>query len=283
MKLPYFLAKRFVAGEVLDDAIPKVKTLNEKGIRVSLDLLGENVTDRHTADRTLLEYVRLLNTIRENGIDSNISIKMTMMGLDIDHSYARQNLFHLLDVAKANSQFVRIDMEGSPYTEVTIQMLKEAHERYSGHVGTVIQAYLHRTDADIKELAALGADIRLCKGAYKESSKIAYQSMDDIRASFRRNAEILLTSTSYPRFATHDDLLIEWVKSYTSEKGISKDRFEFQMLYGLRQNTCEQLVRDGYNVRVYVPYGTMWFPYFSRRLRERKENIWFVLSTLFQK
>jgi proline dehydrogenase len=283
MKLPFFLAKRFVAGEVLADAIPKVKALNEKGIKVSLDLLGENETDRHTADRTLLEYVSLLNTIRDNGIDSNISIKMTMMGLDIDHSYARQNLFHLLDVAKSNGQFVRIDMEGSPYTSVTIQMLKEAHELYAGHVGTVIQAYLHRTDADIKELASMGADVRLCKGAYKESEKIAHQSMDEIRASYRRNAEVLLANTSYPRFATHDDQLIDWVRSYTTDNGIGKDRFEFQMLYGLRQSTCEQLVRDGYNVRVYVPYGTMWFPYFSRRLRERKENIWFVLSTLFQK
>lgn len=283
MKLPFFLAKRFVAGEVLADAIPKVQALNEKGIRVSLDLLGENVKDRYTADRTLLEYVSLLNTIRDNGIDSNISIKMTMMGLDIDHAYARQNLFHLLDVAKTNGQFVRIDMEGSPYTEVTIQLLKEAHRLYAGHVGTVIQAYLHRTDSDINELATLGADVRLCKGAYKESSNIAYPLMDDIRESYRRNAEVLLANTSYPRFATHDDRLIEWIKSYTTEKGISRDRFEFQMLYGLRQGTCEQLVRDGYHVRVYVPYGTMWFPYFSRRLRERKENVWFVLGAMFQK
>lgn len=283
MNLPFFLAKRFVAGEVLADAIPKVQSLNAKGIKVSLDLLGENVKDRRTAVATLSEYIVLLNTIKEKGIDSNISIKLTMMGLDIDLPYAKDNLFALLDVAKTNGQFVRIDMEGSPYTQLTIDMLKEAHASYPGHVGTVIQAYLKRTDADIAALAALGADIRLCKGAYKESASIAYQAMDDIRASYMRNAKVLLEKTSYPRFASHDDLLINAIKSYTAEQGIGKDRFEFQMLYGLRQSTCEQMVDDGHNVRVYVPYGTMWFPYFSRRLRERKENVFFVIGAMFQK
>ncbi len=283
MNLPFFLAKRFVAGEVLADAIPKVQSLNAKGIKVSLDLLGENVKDRKTADATLAEYIVLLNTIKEKGIDSNISIKLTMMGLDIDLPYAKANLFALLDVAKTNGQFVRIDMEGSPYTQLTIDMLQAAHAAYPGHVGTVIQAYLKRTDADIAALADLGADIRLCKGAYKEQASIAHQSMDDIRSSYLRNAKVLLDKTPYPRFASHDDLLINALKTYTSEQNISKDRFEFQMLYGLRQRTCEQMVADGYNVRVYVPYGTMWFPYFSRRLRERKENVFFVIGAMFQK
>jgi proline dehydrogenase len=283
MNLPFFLAKRFVAGEVLADAIPKVQSLNAKGIRVSLDLLGENVKDRKTADATLDEYIVLLNTIKEKGIDSNISIKLTMMGLDIDLPYAKDNLFALLDVAKTNGQFVRIDMEGSPYTQLTIDMLQAAHASYPGHVGTVIQAYLKRTDADIAALAALGADIRLCKGAYKEPASIAHQSMDDIRSSYLRNAKVLLDKTAYPRFASHDDLLINALKTYTTEQNIAKDRFEFQMLYGLRQSTCEQMVTDGYNVRVYVPYGTMWFPYFSRRLRERKENVFFVIGAMFQK
>jgi proline dehydrogenase len=283
MNLPFFLAKRFVAGEVLADAIPKVQSLNAKGIKVSLDLLGENVKDRKTADATLAEYIVLLNTIKEKGIDSNISIKLTMMGLDIDLPYAKANLFALLDVAKTNGQFVRIDMEGSPYTQLTIDMLQAAHAAYPGHVGTVIQAYLKRTDADIAALADLGADIRLCKGAYKEPASIAHQSMDDIRSSYLRNAKVLLDKTAYPRFASHDDLLINALKTYTTEQNISKDRFEFQMLYGLRQSTCEQMVADGYNVRVYVPYGTMWFPYFSRRLRERKENVFFVIGAMFQK
>ncbi len=283
MKLPFILAKRFVAGEVLADAIPKVQSLNAKGIRVSLDLLGENVKDRKTANDTLDEYIVLLNTIKDKGIDSNISIKLTMMGLDIDLPYAKDNLFSLLDVAKTNRQFVRIDMEGSPYTQLTIDMLKEAHAAYPGHVGTVIQAYLKRTDADIATLADLGADIRLCKGAYKEPASIAFQSMGDIRASYLRNAKVLLEKTSFPRFASHDDLLINALKAHTAEQNIPKDRFEFQMLYGLRQGTCEQMAADGYNVRVYVPYGTMWVPYFSRRLRERKENVFFVLGAMFQK
>lgn len=283
MNLPFFLAKRFVAGEVLADAVPKVRALNEQGIAVSLDLLGENVTDRATSDATLREYIHLLNEIKREGLDSNISIKLTMMGLDIDRAYAKANLFALLDVAKANGQFVRIDMEGSPYTQATIDLLKEAHAAYPGHVGTVIQAYLRRTDADIAELAGLGADIRLCKGAYKEPATIAYPSMEKIRESYQRNAKVLLEKTAYPRFATHDDRLIDWVKAYTAEQKIGKDRFEFQMLYGLRQSTCEALVRDGYKVRVYVPYGTMWFPYFSRRLRERKENVFFVLTAMFRK
>lgn len=283
MKLPFVIAKRFVAGEVLAEAIPIVKALNERGIAASLDLLGENVKDRKTADATLVEYVVLLNTIKDNGIDSNISIKLTMMGLDIDRAYATDNLNALLDVARMNGQFVRIDMEGSPYTQVTIDLLKEAHASYTGHVGTVIQAYLRRTDNDIRDLAELGADIRLCKGAYKESAAIAHQRMDDIRASYRRNAEVLLAKTRYPRFASHDDQLINWVKSYVREKGISKDRFEFQMLYGLRQGTCEDMAAEGYKVRVYVPYGTMWVPYFTRRLRERKENVFFVLGAMFRK
>ena len=164
MKLPFFVAKRFVAGEVLTDAVPRVEELNAKGIQVSLDLLGENVTQRTTADRTLSEYITLLHTIKEKNIKSNISIKLTMMGLDIDRSYARDNLFKLLEVAKKNGQFVRIDMEGSPYTQLTIDLYKEAQAVYTGHVGVVIQAYLRRTAGDIEDLASMNADIRLRRG-----------------------------------------------------------------------------------------------------------------------
>jgi proline dehydrogenase len=283
MKLPFILAKRFVAGEALADAVPKVRELNRRGIAASLDLLGENVKDRATADATLVEYVNLLNEIKHQGLDSNISIKITMMGLDIDRTYAKDNLFRLLEVAKENHQFVRIDMEGSPYTQTTIDLLKDAHLAYPGHVGTVIQAYLKRSVADIRDLSDLGADIRLCKGAYKESSDIAHTAMSDIRQSYQRLAKILLEKTPFPRFATHDDQLINWLKEYASEQNIRPKRFEFQMLYGLRQKTCEALVEDRYKVRVYVPYGTMWFPYFSRRLRERKENVFFVVAAMFRR
>lgn len=283
MKLPFFLAKRFVAGETFEEAVPKVKDLNRKEIKITLDLLGENVEDRQTADETVDRYVDLLQSINEAGLDSTISIKLTMMGLDIDESYCRDNLNRLLDVARENDQFVRIDMEGSDYTQQTIDIFKEAYKEYGKHVGIVIQAYLHRTADDIAELAELGADVRICKGAYNEPKDIALQDMDAIREAYKEYTKVLLEKTTYPRIATHDDELIEWVKEYTETNGIGKSRFEFQMLYGLRQDTMEAFVRNGYNARIYVPFGTMWFPYFKRRLLERKENIWFVLSTMFQK
>lgn len=283
MKLPFVLAKRFVAGESFEDAAPKVKELNEKGIKITLDLLGENVKDRATADETVEKYMKLLQQINDTELNSTISIKLTMMGLDIDQSYCRDNLFRLLDVARDNSQFVRIDMEGSDYTQMTIDLFKEAFREYGKHVGIVIQAYLHRSKEDIAELAEMGADVRLCKGAYKEPKRIALQNMEDIREAYKEYAKVLLQKTPYPRIATHDDELISWTKEYTEENGIGKSRFEFQMLYGLRQETMEEFVQNGYNARIYVPYGTMWFPYFKRRLMERKENIWFILSTMFQK
>jgi proline dehydrogenase len=283
MKLPFVLAKRFVAGESFDQAIPKVEKLNNKDIKVTLDLLGENVGDRQTADETVDNYIKLLNNIDKSGLDSTISIKLTMMGLDIDREYCRENLFKLLDVSQENDQFVRIDMEGSNYTKVTIDIFKEAFQEYGKHVGIVIQAYLHRTKDDVQELAKIGADVRLCKGAYKEPKDIALQNVDDIRAAFKKYAKVLLEITPYPRIATHDDELINWSKQHTDQNGIDLSRFEFQMLYGLRQETMEEFVSDGYNARIYVPFGTMWFPYFKRRLMERKENILFLLSTLFQK
>lgn len=284
MKLPFFLAKRFVAGESFEAAVPKVKELNKKGIKVTLDLLGENVDDREMADDTVANYIELLENISTvDAINSTISIKLTMLGLDIDNGYCRDNLFALLDVAREHDQFVRIDMEGSGYTQQTIDLFKDAFREYGKHVGIVIQAYLHRTKQDIKELAELGADVRLCKGAYNEPEDIALQDMSAIREAFKEYAKILLEKTSYPRIATHDDELIDWTRKFTTDYKIRPSRFEFQMLYGLRQETMEQFAREGYNTRIYVPFGTMWFPYFKRRLTERKENIWFVLSTLFKK
>lgn len=283
MKLPFALAKRFVAGEAFEQAVSKVKDLNDKGIAVTLDLLGENVEDRKVADDTREEYKDLIKGITDLGLNSSISIKLTMMGLDIDRNYTRDNLFSLLDVAKENNSFVRIDMEGTDYTQETVDIFKEAQQAYGNHVGIVIQAYLHRSKADINDLASVGADVRLCKGAYSEPERLAIQKMPQIREAYKEYAKVLLAKTPYPRMATHDDQLIDWVKSYVSEQKIDKSRFEFQMLYGLRQDTCEQMVNDGYNVRVYVPYGTMWVPYFTRRLKERKENVFFVLSNLFKK
>lgn len=283
MKLPFIFAKRFVAGESFTESIPKAKELNNKDLKLTLDLLGENVKDRQTATDTVDSYIRLLDGIKENNIDSSISIKLTMMGLDIDESFCRENLFRLLDVAQKHDQFVRIDMESSDNTQVTLDIFNEAHEKYGKHIGTVIQSMLFRSKDDINELADMNADIRLVKGAYKESAKIAYQNMSDIRNAFKEQSKVLLTKTDFPRFGTHDDELVNWIKDYAEENNISKDQFEFQMLYGLREETMVQLTDEGYKTRIYVPFGTDWLPYFTRRLAERKENIWFVLSTMFKK
>ncbi|MEX2364853.1 MAG: proline dehydrogenase family protein, partial [Balneolaceae bacterium] len=279
----FILAKKFVAGESFEESVPKVKQLNKKELKITLDLLGENVKSRVKADETVENYIKLLDGIKEQGLISSISIKLTMMGLDIDKDYCRDNLFTLLDVAKSHNQFVRIDMEGSGHTQSTIDIFKEAFAKYGKHVGIVLQCALFRTKKDVDELSEMGADIRLVKGAYKEPSKIALQNMPAIREAFKEYAKVLLSKTAFPRFGTHDDELIEWLKSYAEEEGISKERFEIQMLYGLREDTMIQLAEDGYNARVYVPFGSDWFPYFSRRLMERKENIWFVLSTMFKK
>lgn len=283
MKLPFIFAKRFVAGESFDQAVSKVETLNNLGIHVTLDLLGENVNNRKTADETVEAYIDLLNGIEKQKLRSTISIKLTMMGLDIDYNYCLDNLYKLLDATKKHNQFVRIDMEGTSYTQQTVDIFKEAHQKYGKeHVGIVIQAYLHRSPNDINELSEMNADIRLCKGAYKEPACLAIQNMPEIREAYKKMAAKLLKKTSYPRFATHDDELIDWIYAYTDEINAESSQFEFQMLYGLRQNTCEEMAANGYNVRVYVPYGTMWLPYFTRRLTERKENIWFVFSNLLK-
>jgi len=283
MKLPFVLAKRFVAGETFDQSVPKVSELNKHGIKVTLDLLGENVEDRETTDDTVESYIRLLDNIHNAGLKSTISIKLTMLGLDIDKEYCRKNLFNLLDVARRYDSFVRIDMEGSDYTQAIIDLYKEAFKEYGKHVGIVIQAYLHRSKNDIPDLAEMGADVRLCKGAYGEPERVALQNMPAIRDAFKEYAKILLEKTTYPRIATHDDELVNWIKNYTLENKLGKSRFELQMLYGLREETMIQLTDEGYNTRIYVPYGTMWFPYFKRRLLERKENIFFVASTMFKK
>lgn len=283
MKLPFIIARRFVAGETFEKSIPKIKELNHKNIRVTLDLLGENVTDKKTAIKTVEEYIRLLHQIENAGLRSSISIKLTMLGLTINKEFCKKNLFRLLEETSSLNQFVRIDMEGSDYTQETLNLFREAFSKYGDHVGIVLQAYLHRTKHDIDELAKMGADVRLCKGAYKEPQRIALQHMPAIRKAFKEYAGILFDQTPFPRIATHDDELIRWVINYTKQMNLSPSRFEFQMLYGLREETITDLAEKGYQTRIYVPFGTMWFPYFKRRLMERKENIWFILSTMFRK
>ena len=284
MKLPFVFAKRFVAGEEFSSSVPAAKQLNQAHHQLTLDLLGENVTSRSQADQNVEAYIDVLKGIEQHKLLSGISIKLTMLGLDIDVEYCADNLFTLMEHARSQNQFVRIDMEGSAYTELTLDLFKRAHAEYGAqHIGTVIQAMLHRSKEDIAELASLGADVRLVKGAYKESRSRAYQQMSDIREAFNAYAEVLINNTSFPRFGTHDDQLIRAIRSYLADYYIPSSRVEFQMLYGLREQGLIDLNRLGYPTRVYVPFGTDWFPYFSRRLAERKENIWFVISTLFKR
>ncbi|MBZ5534416.1 MAG: proline dehydrogenase family protein [Acidobacteriia bacterium] len=281
MSLLFRLASRFVAGERVDQAVTSVRKLNSKGMTASLDILGENVHDKTTADRAVQAYINLLDEIHAAGIDSNISVKLTMTGLDIGDDYCLDNVSRILEKARTLNNFARIDMEGSPYTERTLKVFFELHKKYP-NVGAVIQAYLHRSERDIDALNAAGARVRLCKGAYREPPEVAIQKMSDIRVNYRKLAEKLLTGGVYPAIATHDSSLIKWTKQFAAERGIANDKFEFQMLYGIRKGTQEATVREGYRMRIYVPFGTHWVPYFYRRLRERKENVWFVVSNLFK-
>lgn len=270
MKLPFFLASRFVAAETLDGAVPEVQRLNGKGLHVTLDLLGEYVKERDVALAALDAYQRLIQTIAAQKLDSNISIKLSMLGQKIDHDFGLANLRQLLPVAKAHNVFVRLDMEGSDITESTLAMFEDVYPEYPDHVGVVLQAYLHRTAQDVERMCALKARVRLCKGAYQEPPSIAYPKMDDIRTHYIDYMQALIRHARYPGIATHDDLLIDATKRFVNEHRIPSEQFEFQMLYGIRADTQERIVREGYNLRVYVPYGTDWWPYYSRRLRELK-------------
>jgi len=287
MKLPFIFARRFVAAETLDETIPVVRSLNAKELFVTLDLLGEYVSDRSVASAATDAYVDLLLRIAEerkdSRLDANISIKLSMLGQKIDEGLCHENLNRLLDVATEHNIFVRLDMEGSDLTDSTLRIFEKAYPDHPDHVGVVLQAYLHRTAEDVARMCALNARVRLCKGAYKEPAKIAYQDMPTIREKFVEHMMKLIQDARYPGIATHDDILINATKEFVAENGISPERYEFQMLYGVRPHTQEQIASDGYRMRVYVPFGTQWLPYYMRRIRERKENLWFVLKNLFRR
>ncbi len=287
MTLPFALARRFVAGETLEAALPAVGALLDDGLFVTLDLLGEHVQQRDRADgfaATYRDHVERLAAFRDaRGVAAEavgVSVKLSMIGQVVDRDQCEANLRALLDTAREADLFVRLDMEGSDVTQSTLDLFEAVYPDYPDHVGPVLQAYLHRTAADVARMCALDARVRLCKGAYAEPASIAYQDMPTIRWHYRQHAARLLTGARYPGIATHDDELIAAVKQLVRERGIGRDDFEFQMLYGLRPETQRQMVADGYRLRVYVPYGTEWVPYFSRRLRERKENVLFVLKAL---
>lgn len=273
-----FLARRFVAGETAVDAVDAGRRLHAKGIKATFDLLGEDVLDREAALRCAEQNRELLRAIPD-GIERNISIKLTTLGLDISEDFCLEQTARILAEAQKLAGFVRIDMEGSKHTQRTLDAFRKLRKDYE-NVGIVLQAYLHRTRDDVQECVMKGDRVRLCKGAYNEPAEVALQAMDDIRANFERCAELLLAKGDYPALATHDESLVKHALEWTSANKVAKERFEFQMLYGLRPHRWEELVAAGYNFRVYVPFGTHWFPYFYRRLRERKENVFFVLRSL---
>lgn len=279
----WLFARRFVAGQTLQNALPKIKEINDKNMLVTLDILGENVTNKEEPERFLDGYIEVLDTIAREKIIGGISVKPTMMGLDIDTDMCRANLARILESAKKNDIFVRIDMEGTKYTQRTVDLVIDLHREFP-NMGTVIQAYLYRSEDDVRRLIDEGVSIRLCKGAYNEPPELAIKKMKDIRVNFIELAKLLLADSNVRHaIATHDEKIIDWTREWTREQGIASDRFEFQMLYGMRTSLQDQLAAEGYIFRTYVPFGTHWFPYFYRRLRERKENIWFVLKNLFRK
>ena len=286
MKLPFFLARRFVAGEDFQTALPAVKVLTDEGLFVTLDLLGEYVTDRQVATQARDAYIDLVKIVADSRNfeeEANISIKLSMMGQKIDADFCLDNLKQLLEVAKAQNVFVRLDMEGSDITESTISLFEAVYPDYPDHVGIVLQAYLKRTERDVERMCDLQARVRICKGAYKEPAEIAHQNMSVIRERFMVYARKLIQDGRYPGIATHDDLLIDATRRFVKEHDIEKDRFEFQMLYGIRPETQLSIRKEGFNMRIYIPFGTEWQPYFTRRLRERKENVWFVVRNLIRK
>jgi proline dehydrogenase len=273
-------ASRFVAGERPQDAIRAGERLLAKGIKATFDKLGEDVEDAAAAKRATEASIELMRLIPK-GIERNISVKMSSMGQGISRGLCLENVSGILDAAKAAGGFVRLDMEGSRLTQDTVEIFQELRKRYD-NVGLVLQAMLHRTRDDVREAVRRGDRIRLCKGAYREPASVALQDMAAIREAYAACAHLLLDKGNYPAIATHDESLVADAIDYTRAQKIAASRFEFQMLYGLRRSRWEELVSAGYGVRIYVPFGTHWIPYFYRRLRERKENIAFVLRNLFR-
>lgn len=275
------VASRFIAGETLDDAIRVVRRLNAKGFEVTLDYLGESVHEAMAAEEATRVYLNILDRIAAEKLRSNISIKLTQLGLDIDEAQAERNLRVLWERAAALGTFVRIDMEGSAHTDVTLRVFRAARAPAEA-LGIVIQSYLRRSESDVDELLALGARIRLCKGAYMEPPEIAFPDKKDVDRNYLHLMEKLLSSGGEHALATHDSKMIEATKSWSRSRGLGPDKFEFQMLYGIRRGLQRDLRRQGYRVRVYVPFGRQWYAYFMRRLAERPANLLFLMRNLLR-
>jgi proline dehydrogenase len=275
-------ARRFIAGERIEEAIEASRRLQARGFLLALDYLGESVRTLEEATAATHEYVRLMDVIVASGIERNISLKLTQLGVDVDRATAVDNLRRILDPAARHGFFVRIDMENSPYTDVTLEVFETLWEQEYRNLGIALQAALYRTERDVKRMNTLGARVRLVKGAYREPASVAYRKQAEVQEAFIRLMRLLLDEGTYPAIATHDPASLNATRAYARERGIGSDRYEFQMLYGIRRDLQASLVAEGYRMRVYVPFGRQWFPYFMRRLGERPANVAFVVSSLLR-
>jgi proline dehydrogenase len=280
MRQPASFARRFIAGESIEEAIAAAREVEARGFLQTLDYLGESVTSLAAADAATREYLRIIDAVVASGIGRNLSLKLTQLGLDVDRASAIDNLRRIFD--SADGFFVRIDMESSAYTDVTLDIFETLWNHGYRSMGVVLQSEMHRSEQDARRVIALGARIRLVKGAYREPKAIAYQKKADVDAAYVRLLKLLLSEGNYPAIATHDPAMIDIAKQHAAQHKIAPDRFEFQMLYGIRRDIQHALVADGYRVRVYIPFGREWFPYFMRRLGERPANVAFVLRSVFR-
>lgn len=277
-------ASRFVAGETLEDTIQVVKKLNQEGLVVTLDYLGESVSTHEEALHATQAALDIFDVIAEHQVNSNVSVKLTQLGLNIDYDFCLENMEKITAKAKEYGNFLRIDMEDSPRVSTTIDLFKTLFNKYGKeHIGLVIQSYLYRSEADVKELGEMGANLRIVKGAYKEPSSVAYPDKNDVDQNYLRLVETHLKNGCYTAIATHDEKIIEWTKQFIKENKIPDNLFEFQMLFGISSLLQRRLVEEGYKVRVYTPLGQEWYPYFTRRLAERPANLFFVLKNFFKR
>jgi proline dehydrogenase len=280
-KLARPLSARFIAGMTLAEALKAVRSVNQQGMSVSLDHLGEDITSLKEAERFREIYLQTLREIDAGGIRGNVSLKLTQFGLDLSEDACWTNVRLVVREAARLKSFVRIDMESSAYTDRTLKLVYDLYEE-TGACGAVIQAYLHRSEADIEELNRRHIRVRLCKGAYLEPASVAFQEKAEVDGNFIKLMKFLLEKGNFPGIATHDEKMIQATLAYSKEQKIGSDRFEFQMLYGIRRDLQKKLVAEGYNVRVYVPFGEAWYPYFMRRLAERPANVFFIARNFFR-
>jgi proline dehydrogenase len=291
------VASRFIAGETMEDAIRTVRELNAKGINATLDQLGEHTTNLDEARSAKEGILKIIDAIVQTGVRSNVSLKLSQIGLTIDQPACAENLAEILERARASGIFVRIDMEDSPWTQITLDIFEEMRQRGYDNVGIVIQSYLYRSEGDIRKLASEGSRVRLCKGAYKEPPEIAFPDKADVDSCYDKLGEILIDASKalgtrlsadgrvppLPAIASHDEKRLEHARQYANKVGLPKEAIEFQMLHGIRRDLQESLAKQGYPVRIYVPFGKEWYPYFMRRLAERPANVWFFASNFFKK